>query len=196
MILLALIRHGPTPWNALGRIQGRTDIALGAAGRALVGRWRPPPRIAGADWVCSPLARARETAALLGAADPAIEPRLIEMDWGAWEGQTLAALRAAGGSALAENEARGLDFRPEGGESPRQVQDRLRPWLAEVAQAARPTTAVTHKGVIRALFALATGWDMIAPQRPKLDWSAVHLFRIDAGGAPHCETLNLPMERA
>ena len=28
MIRLALLRHGHTPWNREGRIQGRTDIAL------------------------------------------------------------------------------------------------------------------------------------------------------------------------
>jgi probable phosphoglycerate mutase len=34
-----------------------------------------------------------ETARLLGL-EPEPEPRLIEMDWGAWEGRSLAALRA------------------------------------------------------------------------------------------------------
>ena len=50
---------------------------------------------------------------------------------------------------MSENEAAGLDFRPAGGESPRDVQDRLLPWLAGLRG---PTVAVTHKGVIRALY--------------------------------------------
>ena len=59
--------------------------------------------------------------------------------------------------AMIENEARGLDFRPPGGESPRDVQARLRPFLESLRD---PTIAVTHKGVLRALYALATGWTM------------------------------------
>ena len=62
-----------------------------------------------------------------------VEPRLVEMDWGDYEGYTLAELRAARGVDLAANEARGLDFRPPGGESPRDVQARLAPLLAEIA---------------------------------------------------------------
>ena len=30
MIHLALLRHGHTPWNRAGRIQGRTDVDLDA----------------------------------------------------------------------------------------------------------------------------------------------------------------------
>ena len=51
----------------------------------------------------------------------------------------LADLRAELGPAMAENEARGLDFRPPGGESPREVQARLKPFLADLAA---PTVAV------------------------------------------------------
>src|SRR3546814_15044213 len=61
---------------------------------------------------------------------------------------------------MAANEARGLDFRPPGGESPRDVQDRLRPLLAELAAAGADVVAVSHKGVLRALYALASGWDL------------------------------------
>ena len=67
--------------------------------------------------------------ALLGL-DPRPEPRLVEMAWGEWEGRRLADLRAELGDAMIENEARGLDFRPPGGESPRDVQERLKPLLA------------------------------------------------------------------
>src|SRR3546814_19659201 len=69
---------------------------------------------------------------------------------------------------MAAAEALGLDLRPPGGESPRQVQDRLKPWLAERSSCGRDTIAVTHKGVIRALYALACGWDMTGPPPDKL----------------------------
>ena len=94
MTRVALIRHGPTAWNEARRIQGHQDQPLSDAGRDEVARWRVPPEIAAFDWVSSPLIRAVETARLLGAPAPlATDPRLVEMDWGEWEGHTLAELR-------------------------------------------------------------------------------------------------------
>jgi broad specificity phosphatase PhoE len=163
MTPLLLIRHGPTEWNALGRLQGRADIGLSAEGRVEVKSWRLPAAFAEARWLASPLRRARETAALLTDRPVALEPRLIEMDWGAWEGVVGADLRAAAPAALAVNEARGRDFRPPGGESPREVGARFQSLMVELAADPAPVVAVTHKGVIRAALALATGWDMRTP---------------------------------
>ncbi|MGH7093663.1 MAG: histidine phosphatase family protein [Stellaceae bacterium] len=191
MTLLALIRHAPTEWSAAGRLQGRADPPLDPA---TLPEWRLPKALAGFRVIASPLCRAVETARLLGTAAPAIEPRLVEMAWGAWEGQTLAELRARLGPAMAAAEAAGLDFRPPGGESPRDVQRRLVPLLAELAEAGGATAAITHKGVIRAMFALAAGWDMCGKPPDRLSWSGAHLFRLGAGGAPVVERLNLPLE--
>ena len=141
--------------------------------------------------VTSPLARCVQTAALLGAPAAAREPRLIEMDWGDWEGESLDALRARLGGQMRDNEARGLDFRPPRGESPRLVIERIKPWLREVAGAAKPTLAVTHRGVIRAILAQATGWDMRGKPPARLEWDAVHLFRLDGDGKPGVERLNV-----
>ena len=188
-----LLRHGPTAWNAAGRIQGHSDRPLSPAGRARVRGWRLPDTLAGYRWVTSPLRRARETAALLGYGDAGIEPALMETDWGAWEGRTLGALRAELGDAMAVMEARGLDFRPPDGESPRQVQARLAPWLRRLADEAQPTVAVCHKGVIRALYALATGWDMRAKPREKLRDDGLHSFRVEAGGGLSADRINWPL---
>jgi broad specificity phosphatase PhoE len=141
--------------------------------------------------VTSPLARCVQTAALLGAPDATREPRLAEMAWGEWEGETLDALRARLGEAMRENEGRGLDFRPPGGESPRLVMERVRPWLKELAAAGAATLAVTHRGVIRAILAEATGWDMRGKPPAKLDWDAAQLFALDAAGKPAVLKLNV-----
>lgn len=196
MTLLALVRHGPTAWNRDKRNQGRTDIPLDEEGRAAVARWRLPPELAGAMILTSPLARAVETATLLGGAAPHIEPRLIEMDWGAWEGRTTADLRAELGPAMQANEERGLDFRPPGGESPRDVQTRLQPWLAEIATRGHPTVAVTHNGVIRAIAALAWNWTMLGKPPVKLGRAVAHLFDLDAAGHPRVRHLNVPLDSA
>jgi probable phosphoglycerate mutase len=65
--------------------------------------------------------------------------------------------------------------------------------LAEIAAAGRPTAAITHKGVIRAVLALATGWDMLGKPPHRLSWSAAHLFRLDRAGRPRVERLNLAL---
>lgn len=196
MTLLLMLRHGPTAWNEAGRIQGRSDQPLSEAGRAAVAAWMLPPEATGARWLSSPLARARETAAILHDGAIAVEPRLIETDWGAWEGRTLAALRAELGEAMAANEARGLDFRPAGGESPRDVQDRLRPLLAELAEDSNTVVAVSHKGVLRALYALASGWDLRGRPETKLQDGCAHLFALGPGGRPTIERLNIPLGQA
>lgn len=188
---LILLRHGPTAWNAEGRIQGRSDRPLSAAGQAAVRAWRLPEAWAAHHWVTSPLGRARETAALLGHGDAGTEERLIETDWGDWEGCRLAALRQRHGEAMARLEARGLDFRPPGGESPRDLQARLRPWLAAVA--GRPCVAVSHKGVIRALTALATGWDMTGRPPAKLLPDSAQCFHLSSDGRPAVDQLNLSL---
>jgi probable phosphoglycerate mutase len=186
MTLLALLRHGETAWSAAGRIQGRTDVPL------LPGVSVQIPEICGGmRIVTSPLARCVETAALLGAPDAAREPRIVEMHWGDWEGESFLALRERLGEAMRENEARGLDFRPDNGESPREVGARVKSWLRDVAHEGVPTLAVTHRGVIRAILAAAFGWDMRGKPPAKLDWSAVHLFRLDESGAPRVERLNV-----
>ena len=183
MSLLALIRHGATDWNAERRLQGRADRPLSAAGRAAVKRWCLPSLLGAAFWTTSPLARARQTAALLGRPDCAVEPVLVEMDWGGWEGRTREELIADTGIAAVDRNPLGRDFRPPGGESPREVWGRLRPWIAAVARAGRPVAAITHRGVIRALYAEATGWDMIGPPADDFTVGAAQLFLARTDGS-------------
>ena len=98
--MLILVRHGQSEANAAGLLVGRTDSALTALGRrqaerigeALVaGHTGQPVRI-----ITSPLSRARHTAAIVaaayGGAEPEVEERLIELDYGGLEGQRPAEL--------------------------------------------------------------------------------------------------------
>jgi len=192
MTRLVILRHGPTTWNAEKRIQGRSDIALSDAGRDVVGKWHLEPAFRGFECVVSPLVRARETARILGLEPVRVEPQLIEMNWGDWEGLRLPDLRVELGNGMVENEKRGLDFRPPGGESPRDIQVRLGGWLRDVHQ---PTVAVSHKGVIRALYALACNWDMCDDPPEKLRDGTAHSFIIDPQGIPSVERLNIPLQK-
>ena len=192
---LVAIRHAPTEWNAAKRLQGRTDVALDEEGVAVAARWRIDPMWAGYRILSSPLQRARMTAAILFPdAEVGVDRRLTEMDFGTWEGQNLAELRAEPGSDAAVREALGLDFKAPNGESPREVQARIQPLLARLAELRRPTVLVTHKAVIRALYALASGWTMIGKPPTKLRPNCAQLFRLGPDGAPAVERLNLSLE--
>lgn len=110
------VRHGETEWSRTHRHTGRTDISLTDAGREqalMAGR-----RITEWDFarvLCSPLARARETAALAGFAEPELDDDLMEWDYGDAEGRTREEIGAgwniwrdgpAGGETLAAFAAR------------------------------------------------------------------------------------------
>ena len=175
-----MIRHALTAWNETGRIQGRTDVPLCRRGReGLAGR-RLPERFAAYRVHSSPLVRAVETAALLGLGPPVIDPRLMEMRWGEWEGMTRASVAATDAGGVARNEARGPDFRPPGGESPREVQARVLDWARSAARLRSDVVAVTHKGVVKATLGLACGWDLTGKDPVRLDWSRAHRFQFDA----------------
>jgi broad specificity phosphatase PhoE len=195
MPLLGLVRHAPTDWNAAGRIQGHTDTPLSEAGRAMLAGWEMPPTFAAADWYSSPLQRCRETARHLAGRNVPIDPLLKEMDWGDWQGETLADLRARLGGGMADAEALGWDFRPPNGESPRDLSRRLMDFLAKLGSdgdgSDRLSVAVTHRGVIRVAFALATGWDFLGKPPFKMQRAAVQLFWVGPGGALEVRAANL-----
>ena len=189
MIELLILRHGPTEWNKDKRLQGRSDIALSAEGRMEVGSWSIPDQFNDFNWVSSPLSRALETASILGH-KPTIEPALVEMSWGDWEGLVWRQLLDANDPELDANRAKGLDFRPLNGESPRDVQTRLNVWLKTLEQS---TIAVCHKGVLQALYALATGWQMTDNPPEKIRDGCAHLFNIEQGW-PVVIQMNIPLK--
>lgn len=191
---LVAIRHAPTEWNRARRLQGRTDIALSVAGVAAARGWRADAAWTAYRVLASPLKRAQETARLLFPDHAiALDPRLMEMDFGGWEGKSLAELRAEPGAEAEARERLGLDFSAPGGETPRQVQARLQPLLNEIAAAGAPTVIVTHKAVLRALLSLATGWTMLGKPPVKLKPDSAHLFRLDAQGKISVEQMNVSL---
>jgi broad specificity phosphatase PhoE len=188
---LALLRHGPTEWNAAGRIQGHTDIALSEAGLALMSARRLPfsfPRV-----FASPMLRARQTAQALGLAAPVLDARLMEQNWGAWEGLTRPQILARDGEdafVKAGSEC-GEAFRPGGGESTGELHARMAAFLKDAVHEDDDAIAVAHLGVLRAAYTLATGWDMATPMPADLDVSKILLLSLNKDGQPEIEALNL-----
>ena len=190
----AVLRHASTDWNVGRRLQGLTDIPLNAAGEADARTWRLPTPAAGWKRLSSPLQRARRTAELLQPSAPVVvDSALREMSFGAWEGHTIAELRETVGAAFVAAENRGLDFQPPGGESPRAAMARIGRWARSLATGGQPVVAVSHKATIRALLALATGWDMTGRPPHKLDWRCLHFFSAHRDGRVSLDRLNVPL---
>jgi broad specificity phosphatase PhoE len=165
MPILYFVRHGETDFNIAHRLQGRFETSINRSGRDqakhcagvlfdLFARQGRKP--AGCAYACSPLKRARETmeilrAALgLDAADYAVDDRLAEISYGEWEGSTLPEIGARDPQLLARREQDKWGFRPPGGESYRDVAERVASWYASVS---RDTVIAAHGGIARALMA-------------------------------------------
>jgi probable phosphoglycerate mutase len=192
MTQIALIRHGPTAWNEQKRLQGQADIPLSPSGIKRVETWKIPTEFIDFKWFASPLSRAQETASILGL-NVETEPAIIEMDWGKWEGQTGPELREKYGEEFIRRQKKGIDLRPDDGESPRDVRERVGDWVKSVSNKGSPTGAVAHQGIIRAMVSLATGWNMINPAPKEVEWDAIQLFKITPSGAVEIDRLNISL---
>jgi broad specificity phosphatase PhoE len=147
---LLLVRHGETDWNAEGRLQGHTDRPLSDYGRDQARRLAE--ELAGEEFAAiyaSDLARARETAEIVGARlglPVTLDPELREKDWGTWEG-------------LTSMERVGVELV---GESTEQHQKRMLQALARIA-AKHPderVVVVTHGGSMRRVQTEVLGFAM------------------------------------
>ncbi len=156
---LLLARHGETRDNASGLILGRRDPPLSQVGRGQAQQLAAAAVAAEvAEVWCSPLLRARQTAAIVGdaiGARPIVLDDLIESDRGAWEGQSVAHLAKISPQLHAAFEAGDPAFVFPGGESLLQQAQRTRRALTVVAAGPGPALVVAHAGTIRgALVAL------------------------------------------
>ena len=149
---LYLIRH-PTPLVATGICYGRTDLALAedvaqSAARIL------PQLPADLPLFTSPLQRCRRLAEVLHPA-PRSDPRLQEMDFGAWEMTPWAAIQR---EALDGWAADPLGYAPPRGESAGELQQRVHDFVAETRGSGIERAAlVTHAGVMKVIVGHAQG---------------------------------------
>jgi len=181
-----LLRHGEHVLR--GRVlAGRTPgVGLSARGRAeiaAVADRLAEERIAA---LCSsPLQRTRETAEILAdRLDLPIEYRedVIELDFGEWTGLTFDAVRADERWKLWST-CRSIATVP-GGESMRQVQERVVEALFELRQAHPDGTVVvvSHGDVIRAALLFALGMPLDFYSRIEVGLASISTIRIDNSG--------------
>lgn len=183
------IRHGETPWNVAGRLQGRQDVPLNALGRTQATHCgeilrgllsRDGRATADLGFVSSPLGRARQTMELvrpplgLPANGYEIEPRLAEIAFGDWEGFTIAQLHTRDPQRIAAREQDKWHFVPPGGESYEMVSVRMRDWYESLT---RDTVAVAHGGTARALIAYLGIAKPAAAPLIDIDHGVVYVFQ-------------------
>lgn len=175
---LYFVRHGETDWNAEGRYQGSRDIPLNDRGRGqaslngdLLGQLlkRAGRKPTDFNWYVSPLGRTRETMGNVRARqtealpDVTVDPRLIEISFGIYEGQLHTDL-AAGQMAIAgERDASFWHFRPPVGESYDDVSKRVLDFGRSLTG---PSIIVSHGGILRVLRHLIEGF----PHERAVNW--------------------------
>jgi broad specificity phosphatase PhoE len=141
-----LVRHAETEWSRTGKHTGRTDIPLTDNGREVARSLRP--RLEGHAFalvLCSPLARARETAKLAGLECSGLRDDLLEWDYGEYEGITTPEIR--------ERRPGWYLWRDgvPGGETADDVGARCDRVIAEARAADGDVALVAHGHILRAL---------------------------------------------
>ena len=152
-MILHLIRH-PKPLVAPGICYGRLDIS--AENFAAVADDLRAILPSGLPVWSSPLQRCRKLAELLNP-NLVVDERLMEMDFGAWEGRSWDDIPRPELDAWAADVA---GYAPPGGESPLALQQRALDFVA--ALKVQEAVIVTHAGVIRTLLA---HWQGLPPAR-------------------------------
>ena len=180
---LDLLRHGETELG--GGLRGSLDDALTDAGwqqmRAAVAGQGPWDRL-----VSSPLQRCARFAEELGArlALPvSLDPDLQELHFGAWEGQSAAALMATDAEALGRFWADPYAFTPPQGEPVLAFSERVLGAVERLHQrhAGERVLLVSHGGVMRLLLAQARGLPREQLLNVEVAHGALFALTVEAG---------------
>ncbi|MDP2948876.1 MAG: alpha-ribazole phosphatase [Chloroflexota bacterium] len=186
---LVLVRHCETSWNCEGRFQGWADVPLSEVGR------RQAVALAAAlareemhAIYSSDLRRAWDTALAVAqchSMSVCEEPGLREMDFGSWEGLTYDQIRERWPNCLAAWQADSLHVAPPGGETLRQVADRVKAVVDKIGCAHGDQTVllVGHGGSLQVLLCLALGLSPAAHWRLRLGPASITELSLSEAGA-------------
>lgn len=193
-----LFRHGAVQHDGEKIFLGRTDLPLSVEGRRQAEAWqRFVAKRAPGSIVASPLSRALEFARIMAddrAADVALCPALAEIDLGDWDGRPMREIQevdAASWRARGENMAR---FRPPGGESFADLQNRVWPAFKELtARNVSELIVVSHAGVNRVLLCHLLGMPLANLFRIGQDHACINVIDIGTGGT-RLNHINMPLK--
>ncbi len=187
--LLLCMRHGETDWNASQRVQGHTDIALNARGRAQA---RALERALHGQELhavySSDLSRARQTAEPLARQRNLplhCDRRLRERAFGAFEGSSFTQLETLHPEHCARWRCRDPQWAaPAGGESLLELRQRIADVVREIAarHPGQVVAMVSHGGALDCLYRLATGQQLQAPRTWELRNAAINRLLASEGG--------------
>lgn len=159
-----LIRHGETPWNAEGRLQGHTDIPLNSHGQEQATQMARALKTINFHFdvlYTSDLQRAADTAnaivKLFG--KPAVlDEALRERHFGALQGLKISEASRIRPSIWEAHLARDLDHDLEGGESISQFAIRIEHALERIKQAhiGKTICLVSHGGVLDMIYRIVS----------------------------------------
>ncbi len=184
--IIALLRHGKTVWNEAKRIQGRKDSPLSEKGARQVHQWGKFLGTVSIDRIISSdLGRVKETVAIIQQyiQDVPLEfdPALREQSWGEWEGKTFTELHQYEGKELARQIAAGWDFCPPGGESRREVLQRVLPIVANIPERfpGEQILLVSHEGIVKSLLYLLAGRAFMPDEKKLIEKRQLHLIYLE-----------------
>jgi broad specificity phosphatase PhoE len=196
---LYMLRHGETAWNTERRMQGSRNSDLTERGRAQAVAMGRALKVELARetgptvFLRSPLGRVCETSLIVGrelGLDPAQwrdDPRLAELGYGDWEGQSWKEIEVTRPNALADWRADPQGFVPPGGESHIELRRRSAAVLADIAASNTRTVVVGHGvsgAVVRGLNLGLDARAMFVLEKPQDAF-----FRLLAGREERIESL-------
>jgi len=197
MLNIYLLRHGETQWNADGnKYCGRTDIPLTEKGISQANQvYEQFQGMEFSQVYSSPLQRAAKTAQIASGTHNVIsDDRLIEVDFGNWEGKTKEEF-------IPENETlwQNWERHPEttkageSGETASEVIERVDDFFSSIIQKhsdGETILVVAHNGINRLYMAHKLGMPLNAYRKIVQENSRITLFTLDEAGNFQLKLLN------
>jgi alpha-ribazole phosphatase len=195
---IILLRHGEvqTDGNNARRFIGQVDLPLSDMGRRQAKYWREQlSDVPLAQIISSDLSRCMETASIIAghrSLDVAPQAGLREIQLGRWDGLTFRQVRERWPDAFRQRGMQIAGFQPPGGESFKDLQQRVVPVFEKVVdQSGMNILIVAHAGVNRMILCHLLGMPPENLFRLAQDWSALNLIERQAANGFRIQSINL-----